>query len=307
MTTPDPDLAAALAVLTNAIQNPPKAPVDLGPLEPRLDALAARVDDLAAPAPVLITVAPSGDTIGQVDGARHPQLETLLRAVSARDAAGYRLNVWLAGPAGSGKTHAAKQVASALDLEFGFHGSMSMPHELLGFVDAGGTYQETVFVRLFQSGGVCLLDEIDAGSDEARLAINAGLANGLLSLPDGRIVERHPDFIAIGAANTWGGGATADYVGRAKIDAATLSRFPVKLSWDYDCDLEKQICGNPSWAEYVHAARDRARAAGLKHQIDPRHSMAGAALVAAGFSFEQAADMTFLAGLNDTQRDMVTA
>lgn len=305
--TGNPDLAAAIAVLTDAINNPPSAPVDLGPIESRLDNLAARVDTLAAPDPVLITIAPSGDTIGQIDGARHPQLETLLRAVSARDASGYRLNVWLAGPAGSGKTHAAKQVAAALDLEFGFHGSMSMPHELLGFVDAGGNYQETVFVRLFQSGGVCLLDEIDAGSDEARLAINAGLANGLLSLPDGRIVERHPDFIAIGAANTWGAGATADYVGRAKIDAATLSRFPVKLSWDYDRDLEKQICGNADWAEYVQTARDRARAAGLKHQIDPRHSMAGAALVAAGFSFEQAADMTFLAGLNDTQRDMVAS
>jgi cobaltochelatase CobS len=298
------DLAAALAVISDAINNPAPA-VDLAPLEARLDDLAARVADLAAPAPVLIACAPDGSHLGQVTGARHPMLETLLRAVSARDASGYRLNVWLAGPAGSGKTHAAKQIASALDLEFGFHGSMSMPHELLGFVDAGGKYHETVFVRLYQAGGVCLLDEIDAGSDEARLSINAALANGLLSLPDGRIVSRHADFICIGAANTWGAGATADYVGRAKIDAATLSRFPVKLAWDYDRDLEKQICGDPAWAEYVQAARQRARDAGLKHQIDPRHSMAGAALVAAGFSFAEAADLTYLAGLSDTQRAMV--
>jgi cobaltochelatase CobS len=231
--------------------------------------------------------------------------ETLLRAITARDTSGARLNVWIAGPAGSGKTYAAKQAAAALGLDFGFHGSMSMPHELLGFVDAGGVYRATVFVRLFMAGGVCLLDEIDAGSDDARLAINAALANGLLSLPDGRIVDRHPDFVCIAAANTWGQGATADYVGRAKIDAATLSRFPVKLAWEYDAALETAMCGNPDWAARVQAARKRAAAAGVKHQIDPRHSMAGAALLAAGFDVDTVAGMTYLAGLAPAQAAIV--
>ena len=308
------DIAAALAVLTDAINNPPAAGIDaaaldsaLAPLRADLDTLRADLAAVAAPPPVIVTVDSDGAQIGDLPATRHPMAETLLRAVTARDASGARLNVWLAGPAGSGKTYAAKQIAAALGLEFGFHGSMSMPHELLGFVDAGGRFHETVFTRLFQAGGVCLLDEIDAGSDEARLSINAALANGLLSLPDGRIVERHSDFVCIGAANTWGGGATADYVGRAKIDAATLSRFPVKLAWDYDAALESAMCGNPDFAAAVQAARHRARDAGLKHQIDPRHSLAGAALIAAGFTPEQAADMTFLAGLSDAQRAMVQA
>jgi MoxR-like ATPase len=301
-----PDLAAALATIAAAVNAPPAPGVDLTPVLDRVAALETAVESIAAPAPVVIAVDAAGAPLGDaLPSDRHPMAETLLRAITARDASGARLNVWIAGPAGSGKTYAAKQAAAALGLEFGFHGSMSMPHELLGFVDAGGVYRETVFVRLFMAGGVCLLDEIDAGSDDARLSINAALANGLLSLPDGRIVERHPDFVCIAAANTWGAGATADYVGRAKIDAATLSRFPVKIAWEYDAALERAICGNPDWAARVQAARQRARDAGVKHVIDPRHSMAGAALIAAGFSADDAARMTYLAGLAPAQAAIV--
>jgi cobaltochelatase CobS len=304
--TANPDLAAALATIAAALDAPAAPPVDLSPVLDRVAALEIAVADIAAPAPVIIAVDASGARLGaDLPSTRHPMAETLLRAVTARDASGARLNVWIAGPAGSGKTYAAKQAAAALGLDFGFHGSMSMPHELLGFVDAGGVYRETVFVRLFMAGGVCLLDEIDAGSDDARLAINAALANGLLSLPDGRIVERHPDFVCIAAANTWGSGATADYVGRAKIDAATLSRFPVKLAWGYDAALESAMCGNPDWARRVQSARKRASDAGVKHVIDPRHSMAGAALIAAGFDADTVAGMTYLAGLAPAQAAIV--
>lgn len=306
--TPAPankDAAQALAHALSLLQTQADPAQIQGMIDAAVEPLRAAIAQIQAPAPIVVTVDQDGAQIGDLPATRHPMAETLLRAVTARDAAGYRLNVWLAGPTGSGKTHAARQIAAALDLEFGFHGSMSMAHELLGFVDAGGRYHETVFARLFQHGGVCLLDEIDAGSDEARLAINAGLANGLLALPDGRMVERHADFICIGAANTWGSGATADYVGRAKIDAATLSRFPVKLAWQYDNATEAAISGNPDFAAMVQAARAKASAAGLKHPIDPRHSIAGAALIAAGFGAGEAARMTYLAGLTDAQIAMV--
>jgi hypothetical protein len=310
---PQPDLAAALAVLTDAINNPPAAGIDsaaldsaLHPLRADIDALRATVADIAAPPPIVIAVAPSGEPLGAaLPATRHPQAETLLRAISARDVKGARLNVWLYGPTGSGKTYAAEQVAAALGLEFGSHGAMIMAAELLGFIDANGVYHSTAFVDRFRDGGVILLDEIDAYDAEALLALNAALANGFLFLPTGQRVARHPDFVCIGAGNTNGQGATADYGARSKIDAATLSRFPVKIYWGYDEALELAISGNAEFAARVQSARRHARDAGLKVVIDPRQSIAGAALIAAGMSSDDAAALTFLAGLTPDQVKLI--
>ncbi|WP_288927226.1 AAA family ATPase [uncultured Maritimibacter sp.] len=252
--------------------------------------------------PALRVVDPDGAALGvDLPPMRHEMTDTLLAAVAARGADGFRLNAWITGPAGSGKTTGARLVAEALGLEFGFHGAMTMAHELTGFVDAGGTYHETVFVRLFRDGGLCLLDEVDAGSSEALLALNAALANGTMSLPNGEIIHRHADFACVGAANTWGMGATADYIGRARIDAAFLDRFGARIHWDYDATLETAMCGNEKWAKRVQKARKKAAKAGLKVLITPRASMAGAALIAGGMAEGDAARVTYLAGLTPEQ------
>lgn len=255
--------------------------------------------------PKIVVVDTSKKELGELPPTRHPMAEILLKALSTKTVDGHALNVWIAGPAGSGKTFAVRQVSKALGLEYGFHGAMSMPHELVGFVDAGGTYHETVFVRLYRNGGVCLLDECDAGSSEALLTLNAALANGQMSLPTGEILDRHPDFRCVAAANTFGHGATAEYVGRARIDAAFLDRFGVRLNWDYDTKLEKEMCGDPKWAEYVQKARGIAKSKGLKVLITPRASMTGAALVASGMSYKEVAELTFLSGLSPDQKKML--
>ena len=54
------------------------------------------------------------------------------------------------------------------------------------------------------------------------------------------------------------------------MDAAFLSRFPVRINWDIDHELESQIVANAEWLGRVRAARTRARAAGLKVLIDTR-------------------------------------
>lgn len=276
-------------------------PVDRAQVEAIVsEALAPVIETLGKP--TLRVVDAAGNAKGKdLPPTRHERADDLLAACSARDTSGFCLNVWISGPAGSGKTYGAKQIADALGLEFGFHGAMTMAHELLGFVDAGGTYHETVFVRLFRDGGLCLLDEVDAGSSEALLALNAALANGQMSLPNGQIIERHTDFVCIGAGNTWGAGATADYVGRARIDAAFLDRFGARIAWDYDTKLETNICGNPDWSKRVQKAREKARKAGLKVLITPRSSISGAALIAGGMTEDQAAKLTYLAGLTSEQ------
>lgn len=253
---------------------------------------------------VRFEVARADGTTKKVDGHKHPAFGKLLRACCARAADGYSPNVWLAGPAGSGKTTGARMVADALELPFHFNGAIGMQHELLGFIDAAGTYHRTPFREAYENGGVYLFDEVDGSDNAALLALNAALANGRATFPDGQ-VERHADCRIIAAANTFGHGATAEYVGRSKIDAAFLSRFPVRIVWDYDAALEVAIAGNPDFARRVQGARERARNAGLKVLITPRDSIAGSALIAAGFDPDEAAEMTYLASLTTEQRRMV--
>jgi cobaltochelatase CobS len=267
----------------------------------QIAALSARVADLEAQKPALLVLTADGEAAGAVlPATRHPQLETLIRVLSARKPCGQRLNAWIAGPAGSGKTTAAKMAADAVGLDFAAMGAMAQSHELLGFVDAGGRYHETPFTRFYRAGGVILLDEIDASDANVTLVLNGALDNGHITLPNGEYIARHADFACIGAANTWGAGATADYVGRNKLDGAFLQRF-VQMAWDYDAELEMAISGNPEFTLRVQKARARAVEAGLKVLITPRASVYGAALIRAGLSADDAARMTYLAGLSAAQ------
>jgi cobaltochelatase CobS len=242
----------------------------------------------------------------KTDGQQHPLFADLLTVLSSRQSNGIAPNVWIAGPTGSGKTHAAEQAANALGVPFYFNGALSMSHELLGFVDAAGNYHGTPFRQAFEHGGVYLFDECDASDNAALLALNAALANGVCAFPDNALpVKRHADFICIGAANTFGQGATAEFIGRAKLDAAFLSRFPVKFAWGYDVAIEQAVYGNADWAKRVQAARARAQSAGVKIVIDPRHTQGGAALLAAGMKPDRVAELTYLAGLTADQRRIV--
>jgi len=225
-------------------------------------------------------------------GVTHEKFPDLLLCV----AAGVK-NIMLVGPSGSGKTHAAHQVAQALGVGYHSQGACILPSDLLGFVDAGGTYHGTQFVRAFEHGGVCILDEIDSYSERASLALNEALSNGSM-VAGGRRIHRHADCVVLAGSNTWGNGATLEFTGRARMDGALLGRFPVKLAWDYDKATESAICGNAEIAQKVQAMRERAKAAGIKIQITPRHTVAAAQLVAAGMSHDVALSLTVFAGLS---------
>lgn len=245
-----------------------------------------------------------GDDVVKIEGAHHPKMPLLAKVLSSRMSNGFVPNVWLYGPTASGKTHSAEQLAEGMGAKFYMHGAMSMAHELTGFVDAAGNYHRTPFRDAFEHGGICLLDEVDSWDGQVTLALNAPLANGQCAFPDG-MVKRHADCIIIAAGNTTGGGATADFVGRNRLDAAFLSRFAVKIEWPRDPVIEAAITANDRWFKRVTAARVRAEAAGIKHLIDPRHSQAGAALLAVGIDEDTVADLTYLAGLPDAQRRTV--
>jgi hypothetical protein len=281
-------------------------------LEEKIDSLSGSLDEavklLEAKREVSITIQASGPNGPESwvvsEGHKHPMFETLLRAASSRQADGYHPNCWIAGPAGSGKTTGGRMLAKALNLPFFFNGAVSMEHKLIGFRDAGGTYHSTPFREGYTIPAVYQFDDVDSSENSALLALNAALANGECDFAD-RLMPRHPDSIILATANTWGLGATADYVGRVKIDAAFLSRFPVKISWPYDEPFELAIAGDRAWTLRVQHARKAARAAGLKVIIDPRHSIAGSALIQSGFTPDQAAELTYLANIPSDKRSLL--
>lgn len=226
---------------------------------------------------------------------QHKDFIKLLKLCKTRSRGGHRLNVWMTGPAGSGKTTAAANVAKALSLPFYFCGAVNDEYKLLGFMDAQGRVVRTPFREAFEHGGVFLLDEIDGCHPSVVLALNAALANGMCDFADGN-VQRHPDCVIVAAANTWGTGATHEYVGRTKLDAASLDRF-APMEWAYDEEMELALSGNEEWARKVQGWRRKMMAAGIKHVISPRATYNGADMLAAGIAEADVIDYTIRKGL----------
>jgi uridine kinase len=279
---------------------------DISALEGTVTAKVLAAIEQRKPRQVEIVVKQADVKDVKVKGFAHKMLEHLLRAVSVKLPNGYTNGVFLAGEASSGKTTGAKMLAEALGLRWHFNGAISFPHEMLGFIDGAGKYHRTPFREAYEFGGVYTFDEVDRSDPVALLAVNPHLANGVATFPD-KQVKRHKDCYIICTANTWGLGADANYSGATKLDAAFLSRFPIKLAWDIDPVLEEKIVTNAGWLARVRKARGNARAVGLKVMIDTRAAMAGQSLIEAGYTEDEAAGMTYLANLKPEQRKQVEA
>lgn len=234
---------------------------------------------------------------------RHRLTSKLARVMTARNRRGNRIDVALTGPAGAGKSYVVKMIAEAMGIDFYDIGMTVMPSNLVGYPNPHtGEWVQTAFTRAFINGGAIAMEEMDGWSANATLAINGPLANGFITSPTGEKFERHPDCVVVACMNTWGRGATMEYVGRNRLDDAFLDRFAVRMHWHYDHRLEAAICGDPDVAEFVQKCRDNAEDAGIKVMITPRASIAIADLIKHGFTLKEAAEMNFLASLDHNQR-----
>lgn len=183
----------------------------------------------------------------KMTGLFHYQFPDILTLAAARE------EIFLYGPTGCGKSHVCQQVAEALNLDFHFVSCTSgMSEGVLGgkLLPTGknGQFEYIIseFVKVYENGGVFLLDEIDAADPNVLLIINAALSNGTMAVSnraDRPYAKRHPDCIVIAAANTVGLGSDRLYSGRNKLDTSTLDRFSIgKLMMDYDTEVEKVLC-----------------------------------------------------------------
>lgn len=178
---------------------------------------------------------PNGTTrASETKRVMHPNFARVLRYVGAHK------NVYLYGPAGSGKNVVCEEVAKALGVPFYYQNTVLTKFDVTGYKNAIGEFEDTEFYKAWTGGGVFMLDEVDNSTAEALIALNAALANGYYTFPGLGRVYCHKDFYCVAAGNTNGQGATNDYCGRYKMDESSRDRFAfVKI--DYCSEIEESI------------------------------------------------------------------
>lgn len=266
-------------------------------LSPRVDPAVVEeivrrvLGDVAFPVKTVTVV--NGERRELEDGeVSHKSLASVVRTL------GRRGHVLMVGPAGSGKSTIARQAATMLDLPFYSQSCYPQmpPSALVGYSDANGNFHDTAFIRAFKTGGVFCLDELDNSHSSTLNLLNEALANGHMQI-NHEMVAKSPDFVLAGTANTYGKGASREYVGRQAIDAATLDRFVVKTI-DYDEALEAAACkatgANQATIDkvlrFTRAVRKVSDEQGLRVIVSPRASIAMCHELHAGADWDEAVD-----------------
>lgn len=177
--------------------------------------------------------------------------------------------VLLMGPAGSGKSTMAMQIAEDIGIAFS---SVSCTKQmsvnaLLGFISINGIYIPTQFRDAFENGKVFLLDEMDAADANVLLCLNT-IENGFISFPDG-IVQKHQNFRLIATANP--ADAHSTYTGRSKLDFSTIDRY-FHITLDRDPELELSLT-SPSIVEHADIARSILKSHGVTSTVTMRDAI----------------------------------
>lgn len=205
-------------------------------------------------------------------------------------------HVYLVGGAGTGKTFLFKQLAEALGKRFLPVGQALTKYDVSGFKGPTGDYVSTIVRDAIENGGLLCIDEGDMWSAAALGFLNTALANDFIAFPD-KVVEVHPDFQCIVAANTYGRGANQLFVGRNPLDGATLDRFAYVIC-DYDEKLEGQLHGTSPWVIYVQRVRAAVEQLKLQHIISMRATARCLRGVDAGFDPDSIAFSSLWRGLD---------
>jgi MoxR-like ATPase len=298
---PEVDPAKVAEIVAGSIKEPleimAKATAEVADLRSAVDRLRPKVTHVTL----------GNNERNELEGIQHNMFAKVLSTISNGN------HLYLVGPAGTGKSTIAENASQALGLGFSSKSCSSQSTEasLLGYMSASGSYVGTSFRTAYETGQVFLLDEVDNGNPNILTVLNSALSNSFMSFPDG-MVTRHKNFVLVATANTFGNGATAEYVGRNALDKAFLDRF-VSLTIDYDADIEqamldsvKGLDGNigTHWLQVVRKARANVSNYGLKVVVSPRATLAGAKLLRDKdvWTMAEVMESTILAGVKDDQK-----
>ena len=157
-----------------------------------------------------------------------------------------RQPVMAIGPAGTGKSHLAKQIADYIGCNYAecpmtpgaTRGDLLGRHTIGGFITAE-------FVNIYSGGGIFNFEEIDAADPSMLLVLNNALASDALYNPvNGEQYDKSESLSAFSTANTFGMGANRAYTGRERLDAATIDRWRMgRVVVGIDENVENSILG----------------------------------------------------------------
>jgi hypothetical protein len=222
----------------------------------------------------------------------HEQLKKLIEA-------GMR-NIWMVGPAGCGKSTMARMTAKELNLPYlciscGIGTSAT---EFLGYKYP--TRESTKFAEYYAKPSIILIDEMTALDPAVGQVLNAALANDEIETTTG-LVSRNPECIIIATSNTFGSGASRQYVANNQLDASTIDRFIGGIiEVDYSVDYESQY--DVDVVNYVWKLRECIKACNIRRIASTRMIQSGTRMKKA--YFKNWKDM-LICNWTDTERGMV--
>lgn len=222
----------------------------------------------------------------------HEQLKRLIEA-------GMR-NIWMVGPAGCGKSTMARMIAKELNLPYlciscGIGTSAT---EFLGYKYP--TRESTKFAEYYAKPSIILIDEMTALDPAVGQVLNAALANDEIETTTG-LVSRNPECIIIATSNTFGSGASRQYVANNQLDASTIDRFIGGIiEVDYSVDYESQY--DVDVVNYVWKLRECIKACNIRRIASTRMIQSGTRMKKA--YFKNWKDM-LICNWTDTEKEIV--
>lgn len=231
-------------------------------------------------------------------GKQHFKFEDVMKLVVLR------MNVWMGGPAGAGKTYLASEIARALEKKF-FRiscGPQTSASQIFGHTTAHGGYAPGIAYQAIKSegkGAILLFDEFDRLNPAVAVMVNGLLDGNMVTFPNGETLRLGENgCIALVAANTFGK-PTAEFGTAQRQDIATMSRF-VKILIPVDEKLEMNLFGpiNEEWVKFVQKVRKVVSTLGVTSLVvTPRASEYGVKLLASGMSRKNVEDFLLWNGV----------
>jgi MoxR-like ATPase len=239
-------------------------------------------------------------------------------------------NIMMVGPAGCGKTQAAKALPQATDRPFFYFnlGATQDPRAtLIGnthFKDGQTTFDESAFVKAIQTeNAVILMDELSRAHPEAWNILMTVLDEGQRYLRldediDAPTIQVAPGVSFIATANIG-----TEYTSTRVLDRALMDRFEIIevdiLTLEREEALLMKRYGNVVSADLIHAVADiadttrkewRSETGKLTTMVSTRMTVRVCELLADGFTLAEAAEVSILpffdaSGGTDSERTMV--
>jgi nitric oxide reductase NorQ protein len=239
-------------------------------------------------------------------------------------------NIMMVGPAGCGKTQAAKALPKATGRPFFYFnlGATQDPRStLIGnthFKDGATTFDESAFVKAIQTeNAVILLDELSRAHPEAWNILMSVLDDGQRYLRLDEDVNAPTIHVASGVSFIATANIGTEYTSTRVLDRALMDRFEI-IEVDI-LDIEKETSlltkrfGTKVSAELIHAVADiaattrkewRAEEGKLSTMISTRMTVRICDLLSDGFTLLEAAEVAILpffdaSGGADSERTFV--